>query len=79
MKYKNAAKVYALASQGIFTIVLLLGAGLLIGFLIDKNSFWPALLGTLGAIMGVIIFVMYLLYILKDDEKENQNDTGSKD
>ena len=79
MKYGKAAKAYALASQGIFTIVFLLGLGFLIGFLIDKESFWPPLLATIGALMGVIIFVMYLLYILKDEEKEKKDDKGSKD
>ena len=79
MKYSKTAKAYALASQGIFTIVLLLGLGLLIGFLIDRNSFWPALLATIGALMGVIIFVMYLLYIIKDEEKDNKHDKGTKD
>ena len=80
MKTSKAAKAYALASQGIFTIAFLVGLGLLIGFWIDWNSFWPALLATVGAIMGVIIFISYLFYILKDEEKEKlNNDNGTKD
>lgn len=81
MKFNNIARTYALATQGILTMVVMLGLGYFIGYLIDKDSAWPAILAVVGVICGVVTFVSYLLYLIKTEEKEKKkkNDQGSKD
>ena len=74
MKFKSQARFYAVASQGIITLLMLTGGGYLIGYLIDKESVLKAILAVVGAILGVCIFVSYLLYILKIEEKERKKD-----
>ena len=74
MKLKSQARFYALASQGIITIIMLTGLGYLIGYLINKESVLKAILAVVGAIFGVCIFVSYLLYLLKLEEKEKKKD-----
>ena len=80
MKFSNVARTYALATQGILTMVVMLGLGYFIGYLIDKNSAWPAILAVVGVICGLVTFVSYRLYLIKVEEKEKKkNDQGSKD
>ena len=78
MKDKKAssyAKFYALATQGIFTMLVLLGLGYYIGYLINKDSFWPPLLACIGVICGVVIFVTYLLLLTKGDDKKDDKES----
>lgn len=80
MKFNNLARTYALATQGILTMVVMLGLGYFIGYKIDKDSAWPAILAVVGVICGVVTFVSYLLYLIKEEEKEKKkNDQGPKD
>lgn len=79
MKFNSLAKTYALATQGILTMVVMLGLGYLIGYLIDKDSAWPAILAVVGVICGLVTFVSYLLYLIKEEEKRKKNDQGPKD
>lgn len=79
MKYKSQARFYALASQGIMTILTLTGLGYLIGYLINKESVLKGILAAVGAVFGVCIFVSYLLYELKCEEKEKENAKRTKD
>lgn len=79
MKFNSLAKTYALATQGILTMVVMLGLGYLIGYLIDKDSAWPAILAVVGVICGLVTFISYLLYLIKEEEKRKKNDQGPKD
>ena len=80
MKFSNLAKTYAIATQGFFSLVIMTGLGYLIGYLIDKKSILPVILAVVGLLIGLFIFVSYLLYIIKQDEKEKKkNDKGTKD
>lgn len=72
MKASKYAKFYALATQGILTMVVLLGVGFFIGYKIDKNSFWPPLLAVIGMLCGLVIFISYLLYLAKGEDKKNE-------
>lgn len=72
MKISKIAKFYSLATQGILTMIVLLLIGLFIGYKIDKNSFWPPLLACVGMLCGLVIFVSYLLYLLKDEDRKNE-------
>lgn len=79
MKIKSQARFYALASQGIVTIITLTGLGYFIGYLINKESVLKGILAVVGAILGVCIFVSYLLYELKCEEREKENAKRTKD
>ncbi|MBQ9449141.1 MAG: AtpZ/AtpI family protein [Acholeplasmatales bacterium] len=79
MKFNSLAKTYALATQGILTMVVMLGLGYFIGYLIDKDSAWPAILAVVGVLCGLFTFVTYLLYLIKEEEKRKKNDQGPKD
>ena len=78
MKFNSLAKTYALATQGILTMVVMLGLGYFIGYLIDKDSAWPAILAVVGVLCGLFTFVTYLLYLIKEEEKRKKNDQGPK-
>ena len=72
MKLDKAAKTYTLATQGIFSMVIFTALGFLIGWLINKESVWPVILAVLGLLIGLFSFVSYLLYLIKEDEKEKK-------
>ena len=74
MKFNSLAKTYALATQGILTMVVMLGLGYLIGYLIDKESAWPAILAVVGVLCGLVTFISYLLYLIKEEEKRKKKD-----
>jgi hypothetical protein len=79
MKFNSLAKTYALATQGIVTMVVMLGLGYLIGYKINKDSALPAILAVVGVLCGLFTFVSYLLYLIKEEEKEKKkNDQGPK-
>lgn len=73
MKYSKYAKFYALATQGILTMVVLLFIGFFIGYKINKDSFWPPLLACIGMLCGLVIFISYLLYLGKEEDKKNES------
>ena len=74
MKLYKAAKTYTLATQGIFSMVVFMALGFLIGWLINKDSVWPVILAVVGLLIGLFSFITYLLYLLKDDEKNKKNE-----
>ena len=76
MKLSKAAKTYTLATQGIFSMVVFMAIGFLIGWLINKDSVWPAILAVVGLLIGLFSFITYLLYLLKDDEKNKKNESN---
>ncbi len=73
MKYSKYVKFYVLATQGILTMLILLVVGFFIGYKIDKDSFWPPLLACVGVICGLIIFISYLLYLSKEEDKKHES------
>ncbi len=72
------AKYYVVATQGLLTIVILLLIGYFIGVGIDANSVWPGVLSALGAICGLVSFIITLLRLLKQEDKTNATKNGSK-
>ena len=74
MKFGKYAKYYSIGTQGIFSMVLFLVIGYYIGYKIDKDSPWPAILAVIGMLIGLFIFISYLLYLLKEVEKEKKNE-----
>ena len=74
MKLGKVAKTYTLATQGIFSMAVFLAIGFLIGWLIDKDSVWPVILAVVGLLIGLFSFITYLLYLLKEDEKDKKKE-----
>ena len=72
MKIKKAATTYALATQGILSMIMFAIIGFVIGWLIDKTSPWPAILAVVGVLIGLFTFISNLLYLLREDEKERK-------
>lgn len=68
MKLGKYTKIYAVVTQGIFSIIILLGLGYFIGYKIDKDSMWPGILAVVGAILGLISFIVLVLRIGADDK-----------
>ena len=52
-------------------MLMLMGAGFGIGYLIDKNSFWPPVLAAIGVLVGLCIFISYILYLSKGEDNKN--------
>ncbi len=48
--------------------------GFVIGWFINKDSPWPIILAIVGLIFGLFSFITYLLYLLKEEEKEKKKE-----
>ena len=68
------ARIYALATQGILTMIILAVLGYFIGMKSNKDSIFPGLFAGIGVIIGVIIFVSYMLYLINEDKKNETKD-----
>ena len=79
MKLSKYAKIYSLATQGIFSMGVYALVGYFIGYKINQASVWPILLAVLGMLLGLFTFISYLLYILKMEEKERKNESKPKE
>ena len=76
MKFKNFAKYYIIATQGICSVIALTFVGLILGYKIDKESVWPAILAVVGMLCGLSSFIYYLLKYQKrlDKNKEKEGE-----
>ena len=74
MKIKKYSRIYALATQGIFSMLVYAGIGYLIGYLINKSVLLSVILAIVGVILGLITFIWYLLYLSKQDETEKKDE-----
>lgn len=70
-KFTKGAKFYVIATQGLLTMVILCVIGMYIGYKIDSESAWPAILGALGVLIGLVILITYLLYLIKEEGRIN--------
>ncbi len=67
----KAFKLYALVSQYMFLILVLTIGGYLLGrYVFVKTTLCGGVLATIGAISGIIIFIMQLMEIGKTYEKK---------
>lgn len=63
-------KLYALVSQYLFLILVLTIGGFLLGrYVLFKTVLVGGIFATVGAIIGIIMFIIQLLNIGKDYEK----------
>lgn len=65
------AKLYAVVTQGFITIIVLIGLGYFIGYKIDKESVWPAVLAVVGGIAGIIGLITTLIKLKIGGEDKN--------
>ena len=64
-------KLYALVSQYLFLILFLTVGGYLLGrFVILKTELYGGIFATVGAICGIVIFILQLIKIGKEYEKQ---------
>lgn len=64
-------KLYALVTQYLMMILVLTIGGFLLGrYLIFKSTLSGGIFATVGAIFGIVIFVIQLLTLVKENEKE---------
>lgn len=61
MKIGKYAKIYAVVTQGLISMVVLLLLGYWIGTKLWPNTVWPGVIATFGAIAGLINFIRMLL------------------
>ena len=73
-KMEHFAKVYTLGTEGIFSLVVFTAIGFLIGWKIDKDSFWPPLLAVIGMFIGLSSFIVCLLELIKQEEKRKKHE-----
>ncbi len=63
---RNSSKIvkaYALFTQGIIGIILLGVLGYFIGHIINKDGILKGVLAIVGVLIGVLIFIRYMIYI----------------
>ena len=65
-------KLYALVSQYLFLLLLLTVGGYLLGmYVIFKNVISGGIFATIGAISGIILFIMQLIDIGKNEKQRD--------
>ncbi len=65
---KNATKyatIYSIVTQGFIMMVVLAVIGFLIGKYAIKKDEWAAILGVIGALIGLVIFIKLLFDLNK--------------
>ncbi|MBO5712144.1 MAG: hypothetical protein J6R47_04830 [Acholeplasmatales bacterium] len=77
MKFGKFAKYYAVATQGIISIVVLTFLGLFIGYLIDKDSYLSVILGIVGMISALSSMVFILIKLQREDGKKEDEKSQS--
>lgn len=71
-KIGKAVKLYAVGTQGIFTMAILGVIGFIIGYNINKESLWPGILSVVGILCGLFTFITSILYLLREEEKKRE-------
>lgn len=64
-------KLYALVSQYLFLLLMLTVGGYLLGmYVFFKNTVSGGIFATVGAISGIVLFIIQLVEIGKDNERK---------
>ena len=77
MKFGKFAKYYAVATQGIISIIVLTLGGMFIGHLIMEGPIMPAILGFVGMISGLLGMIIWLLKLQREDVKKKDEESKS--
>lgn len=73
MKNQKYVRLYAVGTQGILTMIVLAGLGYFIGYKIDETSAWPPILAVVGVLIGLVIFISYLIQLDKEEKKKHES------
>lgn len=68
MKINKKVNVYALVTQGIISLFVLMAIGYGIGYLIDKNSAWPGILAVIGGLCGLGSLIITAFKLSGEDD-----------
>ena len=60
-KSSKILKIYSIVTQGFLTTLVLIAAGLFIGYKIDKDSPWPVILAVVLGLCGIGSMIQLLL------------------
>lgn len=74
-KTSQITKAYAIFSQGIISTLILIGLGYFIGYKIDSSSSLKGILAVVGAIIGIISFIL-LVYKANFFDSTSKNKEG---
>ena len=74
MKVGKYTSTYALASQGIFSMIIFAIGGYCLGYFLIDSVLWGIILAIVGLLVGLVSFIYNLLYILKKEEEEKKNE-----
>lgn len=77
MKASKYTRTYALASQGIFSMIIFAVIGYCIGYFAIGKVLWGVLLAVLGLLIGLVSFIFNLLLIMKKEEEEQKKNENS--
>ena len=71
MAQNKTFKLYAIVSQYLFMILFLTVGGYLLGkYVIVKTTLFGGVFATVGALFGIIMFIIHLINIGKEYEKQ---------
>lgn len=76
MKVGKYTSTYALASQGIFSMIIFAIGGYCLGYFLIDSVLWGIILAIVGLLVGLVSFIYNLLYILKKEEEEKKNEAN---
>ena len=70
LERNNAFKLYAVVSQYLFLILVLTVGGYLLGkYVFFKTALFGGVFATVGALCGIVIFILQLINIGKEHER----------
>lgn len=78
MKIGKYSSIYALATQGIFSMIVFAAGGFCLGYFAIDSILWGVILAILGLLVGLIGFIYNMLYILKKEEEEKKKNDSVK-
>ena len=67
MKIGKYSSIYALASQGIFSMIVFAAGGFCLGYFAIDSILWTVILAIVGLLVGLIGFIYNMLYILQEN------------
>lgn len=70
-KKSHPFKLYSLVTQYLLNILVLTIGGYLLGrYVIVKTALWGGIFAVIGALSGIILFIMEMLKLGKNDERD---------
>ena len=71
------ARFYALITQFVIEMLVLVFLGMFIGNKIDPDGILSGILGTIGGLLGITFFIIYIIREGSKDERAKGNDGSS--